>query len=360
MALIIELGKEKMSPEQRAFLITEGLPGENFSAGLLTVEDLPGFGPSTSRGKVRDIWVVDTKHGQVRVMVTTDRTSAYDRLVCTVPGKGQVLNKLSEFWFDQTKDIVPNHLLSVPHPNVMIAREAEAMLPVEVVLRRYMAKSSTSTSVYHNYIEGGRRRIYGIDFPEGLRANQEFPMGTILTPTTKAETGHDLELVDEQAQEIVDSKLGEGTWRKTKTAALAVFERAYAYHKEHGLILVDTKYEFGVDADGRIMLIDEIHTPDSSRFWLASSYEERMGKGENPESFDKEILRRWLADQGFKGEGRVPEVDPAIIQKMSEAYQEPYQMVTGQGLPARDTDSLLYNPNFISAIIKESLATLLS
>ena len=320
-----------------------------------------GLCPPTSRGKVRDIWVVEhPKYGWVRVMITTDRTSAYDRLICTVLGKGQVLNKLSEFWFKKTADIVPNHLLAVPHPNVMIAREAEAMLPVEVVLRRYLAKSSTSTSVYHNYVDGGRRRIYGIDFPDGLRANQEFPMGTILTPTTKAESGHDLELTTEQAQEIVDPKLGEGTWEKTKTAALAVFERAYAYHKKHGLILVDTKYEFGIDAGGQIMLIDEIHTPDSSRFWLAASYEERVKKGENPENFDKEILRRWLADQGFKGEGRVPEVDPTVIQKMSEVYQEPYRMVTGQLLPARDTDSLLYEPNFISARIKESLVALQS
>lgn len=335
------------------------VPVANFSKGLLEIKELPDFGPRTIQGKVRDIWVVEhPKYGRVRVMITTDRTSAYDRLICTVPGKGQVLNKLSEFWFSQTADIVPNHLLAVPHPNVIIAREAEAMLPVEVVLRRYMAKSSTSTSVYHNYIEGGRREIYGIDFPDNLVANQEFPMGTILTPTTKAETGHDLELTDTRAAEIVDSKLGKGAWAKTKAAALAVFERAYVYHQKHGLILVDTKYEFGVGADGQIMLIDEIHTPDSSRFWLAASYEERIVKGENPESFDKEILRRWLADQGFRGEGRVPEVDPAVIQKMSEAYQEPYRMITGQGLPARDTDSLLYNPNFISGKIKESLALL--
>lgn len=350
-----------MTPEQRTFSITEGSPGENFSAGLLTVEDLPGFGPPTSRGKVRDIWVVEhPKHGSVRVMITTDRTSAYDRLICTVPGKGQVLNGLSAYWFEQTADIIPNHLWAVPHPNVTIAREAQAMLPVEVVLRRYMAKSATSTSIYHNYAETGRRKIYGIEFPEGLRANQEFPMGTILTPTTKAETGHDLELTDAQAAEIVDAKLGKGTWKKTKTAALAVFERAYAYHKEHGLILVDTKYEFGIGAGGRIMLIDEIHTPDSSRFWLAASYEEKMERGENPESFDKEILRRWLADQGFKGEGRVPEVDPVVIQKMSEAYREPYRMVTDRELPDRDTDSLLYDPNFISAKVKDSLVTLLS
>jgi len=337
-------------------------PPANFSQGLLEIRELPDLGPPTSRGKVRDIWVVEhPRYGQVRVMVTTDRTSAFDCLICTVPGKGQVLTKLSEFWFRQTADIVPNHLLAVPHPNVMVTRQAQAMLPVEVVLRRYMAKSSTSTSVYHNYVEAGRRRIYGLDFPDELKANQELPMGTILTPTTKAETGHDLELTDEQAQEIVDSKLGEGTWRQTKTAALAVFERAHAYHRERGLILVDTKYEFGVEAEGRIMLIDEIHTPDSSRFWRAASYEERMARGEDPESFDKEILRRWLANQGFRGEGRVPQVDPAIIRKMADAYQEPCRLITGRELveqPLGDKDTFLYDPTYISQKIREALENL--
>lgn len=340
------------------------VPAANLAQGLLEIRELPDLGPRTItiRGKVRDIWVVEhPKYGQVRVMVTTDRTSAYDRLVCTVPGKGRVLNELSEFWFRQTADIIPNHLLAVPHPNVMVTRQAQAMLPVEVVLRRYLAQSSTSTSVYRNYTEGGRRNIYGLNFPDGLKANQELPMGTILTPTTKAETGHDLELTNEQAQEIVDSKLGEGTWRQTKTAALAVFERAYAYHGKRGLILVDTKYEFGVDVEGRIMLIDEIHTPDSSRFWRAASYEKRMAKGENPESFDKEILRRWLANQGFKGEGRVPLVDPAIIRKMADAYQEPYRLITGCQFPEQpsvDEDVFLYDPTCVSQKIRKALEVL--
>lgn len=340
-----------MSPEQRDLLLIERSPRENFSAGLLTIEDLPGFGPPTSRGKVRDIWVMEhSRYRQVRVMLTTGRTSAYDQLICTVPGKGQVLNLLSAFWFRRTRDLIPNHLLAVPYPNVMITRQAQEMLPVEVVLRRYMARSSTSTSVFHNYVEKGRREIYGIRFPDGLQPNQELPMGTILTPTTKATTGHDLELTDEQARGIVDLKLGEGTWARASEAALAVFDRAYDYHQKRGLILVDTKYEMGIDAGGQLMLIDEIHTPDSSRFWLAASYEQRMAKGENPESSDKEILRRWLAERGFRGEGPVPEVDPAVIRQMSEAYQQPYRMITGQNLPFPQ-----YDPRTISESIARAL-----
>ena len=164
-------------------------PSQNFSRGLMSVE-IPKLG-APIKGKVRDCWVINKDGVDYRIMVTTDRQSAYDRLICTVPGKGQVLNLLSAFWFDLTKDIVPNHVVEVPHPNVLIAKEAKDTLPVEIVLRRYMAKSSTSTSVYHNYFDLGRREIYGIKFPDGLQSNQEFPMGTILTPTTKAESGHD-------------------------------------------------------------------------------------------------------------------------------------------------------------------------
>ena len=266
-------------------------------------------------------------------MVTTDRQSAFDRIICTVPGKGEVLNLLSAFWFRHTHDIIPNHMINTPHPNILLARQAHKTIPVEVVLRRYMARSSTSTSIYHNYMEKGRREIYGIDFPEDILPHQELPMGTILTPTTKAETGHDQELTDEQAQEIVDGKFGAGSWVRIQGAAYSVFERAYKHCLTRGLILADTKFEFGQDAEGNFMLIDELLTPDSSRFWLAATYDERLQKGENPESFDKEILRRWLAEEGFRGEGTVPIVPPEVIQKMSEAYVIPYTMITGKELP---------------------------
>lgn len=313
-----------------------GAPAENFAGGLLTV-DIPELGPKIQsiQGKVRDIYRVD---GEL-VMITTDRQSAYDRMICTIPGKGQVLNLLSTFWFSETRNIFPNHMIAVPHPNVLIAQEAEETLPVEVVLRRYIARSSTLTSVYYNYFELGRREIYGIEFPEGLKPNQELPMGTILTPTTKSKEGHDEELTDWQAQEIVDGKFGRGIWIKAKTAALALFERAGFHHRERNLILVDTKYEIGIK-DGKLMLIDELHTPDSSRLWKADTYPRRFEKGENPETFDKEILRRWLGQQPEfdRGKGKIPRVPQEVIEEMSAAYRASYKMITGQRLPETPSD----------------------
>jgi len=293
------------------------------------------------KGKVRDCWIINKEGVDYRAMVTTDRQSAFDKLICTVPGKGQVLNLLSAYWFNKTKDIIANHVVEVPHPNVLIARQAKETFPVEIVLRRYMAKSSTGTSIYHNYVNLERREIYGIKFPDGLQPNQEFPMGTILTPTTKAESGHDQELTDEQALEIVDSKLGNGTWNRAKSAAHKLFEFGYKHCLERGLILVDTKYEVGIDSQGNLMLIDEIHTPDSSRYWLLKTFLQKFMKGETPDAFDKDILRRWLADRGFKGDGPVPQVDRAIINAMLEAYAVPYKMVTGRTLSSQDDPSVV-------------------
>lgn len=316
--------------------LRQDVPRENFEGGILET-NIPELGPAT-RGKVRDIWAIDGKD-PVRVMVTTDRLSAYDRIICTVPEKGKVLNLLSAFWFDQTRDIVPNHVIDIPHPNVVFAKPAKVTLPVEVVVRAYMARSSTSTSVYYNYERLGRRGIYGIKFPDGLRANEKFPMGPVLTPTTKAETGHDEELSDDQAVEIVDSKLGTGVWKKAKNAALALFKLGIEYSLSKSLILVDTKYEFGLDAEGNLMLIDEIHTPDSSRYWLAESYEDRFRQGEDPENYDKELVRRWLAENGFRGEGIVPAIPRDVIEKVSQAYTVPYRMITGLELPETFSDA---------------------
>ena len=309
------------------------MPRWNSSRGLMGVE-IPELGVPI-KGKVRDCWIINKNGIDYRVMVTTDRQSAYDRLICTVPGKGQVLNMLSAYWFDKTKALVANHMVEVPHPNVLIAREAKETLPVEVVLRRYMAKSSTSTSIYHNYAHRVRNEIYGIKFPDGLQANQEFPMGTILTPTTKAESGHDQELTDEQALKIVDAKLGNGTWNKAKAAAHKIFESGRKQYMDNGLILVDTKYEFGIDSLGNLMLIDEVHTPDSSRLWLAETYKDKFENEQTPDTFDKDILRRWLAEKGFTGDGLVPQVDTAIIDAMVDAYVAPYKMVTGRTLSSQ-------------------------
>lgn len=306
-------------------------PKANFAKGFSGFNEAIFLGlGNPEHGKVRDSWIVEGR----RVLVTTDRQSAFDRVVGAIPGKGAALNLTSKFWFQRTENIVPNHMITVPHPNVLIAQQAAETLPVEVVVRRFMAKSSTDTSVYHNYAEKGRRTIYGIDFPEGLKPNQEFPMGTIITPTTKAGSGHDQELTDDQANELVGRKLGKGTWKQVKQAALALFNHAFAYCLSKGLILADTKYEFGLDNNTELMLIDEVHTPDSSRFWLAATYEQRMTEGKNPESFDKEILRRWLAEHNFKGEGPVPTINPEIIDQMAQAYTVPYRMVTGKNLPS--------------------------
>lgn len=326
-----------MTPDNRAPISLDA-PRENFAGGIYQV-NIPELG-DPSRGKVRDNWIIGEGPDQVRLMVTTDRVSSYDRLIGVIPGKGQVLNMLSAFWFDETRDIIPNHMIAVPHPNVLIARQARETLPVEIVLRKYMAKSSTTTSIYDNYMRLGRRTIYGIDFPEGLRANEEFPT-TILTPTTKAQEGqHDEELTNDQAREKVDGLLGEGTWDRAAFAAFQLFERASKHCLKKGIILVDTKIEIGIDVDGNILLIDEVFTPDSSRFWLLETYEKNFREGKTPDTFDKDILRRWLAEKGFKGEGPVPRVDPEIIDQMSRAYTVPYEMITGRKLPPSDPRSV--------------------
>lgn len=323
-----------------------GVPAENFSQGLFEVE-IPELGPKLA-GKVRDMWVV----GDKRVIVTTDRQSAFDSIICTIPGKGAVLNSLSAWWFEETRHIAPNHLITVPHPNVMITKQAEKVIGVEVVLRRYMARSSTKTSVYYNYSQLGRRNIYGIVFPEGLKANCEFPMGTILTPTTKSVSGHDEELTEDQAAEIANRDGGPGTWGKIKVFGRKLFEAAHDYHLNRGLILVDTKFEFGLGNNGNLMIIDEIFTPDSSRFWLAANYHQRFATGENPESFDKDILRRWLAAAGFTGDGPVPKVPPEVVDQMSTAYKRHFEMVTEESLP--ETEVL---PEKIKQAVLQSLSS---
>ena len=308
------------------------IPYQNIARGLLEA-DMPAWMGPVEKGKVRDSWVFNFREEKYRVMVTTDRTSAMDANVVALPGKGKVLNLLSAFWFESTRDIIPNQMKDIPHPNVLISEQAEEDMGVEVVARRFMAKSSTSTSVYHNYMDLRRTNIYGIDFPKGLRANEEFPMGTIITPTTKAKEGHDIELTDDEARERVDSKFGDGIWDQAKKAGIALFERGYKFSLGSGLIMADTKYEFGIKKDGSLMLIDEVHTPDSSRFWLAESYREKFARGENPVSFDKEIIRRWLAEHGFKGDGPVPVIPLEVIDQVAEAYTVPYKMITGKDIP---------------------------
>ena len=285
---------------------------------VLKTVNLKGLGKKYS-GKVRDYYIV----GDKRILITTDRVSAFDRVLDFIPHKGQVLNKISEFWFDKTKDIVQNHVLSVPHGNVMIASSAK-MIPIEMVVRGYMT-GVTGTSIWGSY-EKGERVIYGIKFPNGLKKNQKLPK-PVITPTTKAEVGHDERLTSKEIikKKIVSPKL----WREMEKVAVELFERGTEICAKAGIILVDTKYEFGLHK-GKLMLIDEIHTPDSSRFWIKSSYRERFNKGLEPENFDKEFMRIWFKKKGYTGDGKPPVMPKSFISKISKRYIAIYEKITGE------------------------------
>ncbi len=274
------------------------------------------------RGKVRDIFALPDHR---RLIVTTDRLSAFDRILTAVPFKGQVLNQLSAFWFEKTKDIIPNHMLAVPDPNVMLVRECTPM-PSEVIVRGYIT-GVTSTALWYRY-SLGERHIYGYDFPEGLHKNAPLPE-PIITPTTKGRAGeHDERLT---CAEVVERGLLDApTWEQVQAAALAIFKRGQELAQQGGLILVDTKYEFGRAPDGTVMLIDEVHTPDSSRFWVAETYEARIAQGAEPDNFDKEFLRLWYAERGYRGDGEPPAATEDLIVQVSERYIVCYERLTGQ------------------------------
>jgi len=273
-------------------------------------------------GKVRD-WY-DLPNGQ-RLIVTTDRLSAFDRILAKVPYKGQVLNQLSAWWFKHTENIIPNHLISLPDPNASIVRVAEPIL-VEVIVRGYIT-GVTSTALWYRY-SLGEREIYGYPFPDGLQKNSALPE-PIITPTTKGgETGHDERLTC--AEVVEKGLLDENTWSQVQAAALAIFKRGQELARKAGLILVDTKYEFGIDPDGSVVLIDEVHTPDSSRFWKADSYEARFAAGQDPENFDKEFVRLAYAEKGYRGDGEIPEMSAELWASASERYVTIYELLTGE------------------------------
>jgi phosphoribosylaminoimidazole-succinocarboxamide synthase len=274
-------------------------------------------------GKVRDSY----RLGDRRVLITTDRVSAFDRVLGLIPCKGQVLNRLAAWWFEQTADIVPNHLIAVPHPNVTIAREAQP-LPIEVVVRGYIT-GVTDTSLWQIYA-AGERAPYGVALPDGLRKHDPLPT-PILTPTTKAQDGqHDRPITP---QEIVASGLVSAElWQEIARVSLALFARGQALAARGGLILVDTKYEFGL-IDGQLTLIDEIHTPDSSRYWDA----ERYAAGEIV-NYSKEFMREWFADQGYRGEGVPPVMPPELRAAIAARYLAVYERITGGEIETRDRD----------------------
>lgn len=295
--------------------------------------------PITNRteGKVRDWYdLPDNK----RLLVTTDRLSAFDRNLAVVPYKGQVLNQLSAWWFEKTADLIPNHILSIPDPNAAVVAKVQPFM-VEVIVRGYIT-GVTETALWRRY-ELGERDIYGYTFNDGLQKNQQLPT-PIITPTTKGgETGHDERLTC--AEVVQHGYLDAKSWDQIQTAALQIFKRGQQIALTAGMILVDTKYEFGLADDGRIMLIDEVHTPDSSRFWKADSYSERFASGEEPENFDKEFIRRHYAALGYRGEGEPPVVDASLWVQASQRYIQIYELLTGLTF---DPAEYPVNPRLIS------------
>lgn len=285
----------------------------------LKTADLPNLGKKI-QGKVRDIYI----KGNKRIIITTDRQSAFDQVLGLVPYKGAVLNLLSAWWFAKTKDIVANHILEVPDPNVSVVKNCQP-IPVEMVVRGYMT-GSTKTSIWTSY-EKGEREIYGIKFPDGLRKNDKLPQA-VITPTTHAEIGqHDERLTRDTivSKGLVEERL----YAKMEKATLELFNYSTKTAKARGLIFVDTKYEFGL-YNGELTLMDELNTPDSSRFWLADSYEEKHVKGEEPESLSKEFLRLWYKDQGYTGDGKAPPMPDDITTRLAKLYIEAYEMLTSE------------------------------
>ncbi|OGG73355.1 phosphoribosylaminoimidazolesuccinocarboxamide synthase [Candidatus Kaiserbacteria bacterium RIFCSPLOWO2_01_FULL_53_17] len=269
-------------------------------------------------GKVRDVYAQENR----LILITTDRHSSFDRIIAHIPHKGQVLNQISEFWFDATKDIVPNHVLEIPDPNVTIGRKC-FMLPVEAVVRGYIT-GVTGTSLWTLY-SAGKRDFGNFTLPDGMKKNQKLGQ-PVFTPSTKKDT-HDRTLSPQEmvAEGIIEKEMIE----QVEKVALALFARGQEIAIQQGLILVDTKYEFGLDSNGVLTLIDEIHTPDSSRFWQLDSYEARFSQGEEPEYFDKEFLRLWFKENcdPYKDE-TLPEAPQELVDELSRRYIRMYEQIT--------------------------------
>lgn len=284
--------------------------------------------PNPYFGKVRDCYDLppspDYPMGR-RILISSDRISAFDRILAAIPWKGQVLTQVARWWFEKTEDICPNHVVAYPDPNVVIGRRVD-ILPVEVVVRGYLA-GTTSTSILTQY-KAGAREMYGHRLPDGLRDNQALPRA-IITPTSKAfDGGHDEPLTPAQIAE--QGLLTAAEWDQVTAHALTLFARGQQLAAERGLILVDTKYEFGRDETGRILLADEIHTPDSSRYWLAGGYQAAFEAGTRPPSFDKDVIRAWVVARCDPYRDAIPEIPAEMIARTSAVYIEAYEAITGQ------------------------------
>lgn len=285
--------------------------------------DFPALGEKY-QGKVRDTY----RKGDKLTLITTDRLSAFDHVLTTIPFKGEVLNRLAQFWFDKTKHVVKNHLIDVPDPNVAVARRCEPFA-IEFVIRGYL-----TGSLWRDY-QKGAHGAYGVPIPSGMKKDQAFEKA-IITPSTKAPQGeHDLPISE---KEILDQKLmSKKDWQRASEAAIGLFAEGQKWAKSRGLILVDTKYELGRTPDGKIVFIDEIHTPDSSRYWYLDDYEQRLSRGEEPRSLDKEYVRRWYADQGYTGHGTPPPIPDDVRVEAAKRYIAAYEQVTGKTF-VPDTD----------------------
>jgi phosphoribosylaminoimidazole-succinocarboxamide synthase len=276
------------------------------------------LGPE-SVGKVRDIY----DQGDKLILIATDRHSSFDRIIAHIPWKGQVLNQASAWWFERTSDIVPNHVIAVPDPNVTIAGKC-SMLPIEAVVRGYLT-GVTDTAAWTRYC-AGQRDFGSIVLPDGMRKNQKLPQ-PVFDPTTK-EAAHDRTLAPEQL--IAEGFVSRDLFDRVKATALALFARGTALAAQNGLVLVDTKYEFGLDQAGALTLIDEIHTPDSSRYWQIDSYTARFAAGEEPDYFDKEFLRLWFRDHCDPYlDAVLPPAPPELVQELSRRYIQMFEQITG-------------------------------
>ncbi len=282
--------------------------------------DLPGLGRRI-QGKVRDCYV----SGGRRVLVATDRVSAFDVVLGTIPWKGQVLNQLAAFWFERTAGIAPNHVLSVPDPNVTVARESR-ILPVEFVVRAYLSGGSP-TSIWTAYARG-ERRYCGHELPDGMHKHQRLPR-PLLTPTTKAEQGSHDELTSRD-EVIARGWFSPELFQRAERMSMELFAEGTRFAEKQGLILVDTKYELGLAPGGELLVVDEIHTPDSSRYWYRESYEPAIAEGGDPRALDKEYVRSWLVERAWRGEGPPPALPVEVRCEAARRYVETYERVTGQ------------------------------
>ena len=272
------------------------------------------------KGKVRDNYINE----ETITMVTTDRISAFDRVLGTVPFKGQALTELADWWFGETADIVANHIIKRPHPNVWKVKRCEP-IQVEMVVRGYLT-GVTSTSAWTAY-QKGDRNFCGNELPDGMRKNEAFPE-PIITPSTKAAQGeHDESVAPSELYKR--GAVDPGLYKELARISMRLYERGVSRAADHGMIFVDTKYEFGI-SNGKIMLMDEVNTPDSSRYWMKDDYEDRFEKGEEPRKLDKEYVRTWLSEQGFTGDGKPPKLTDEIRVEASARYMEVVEKFTGE------------------------------